>query len=89
MEIVVTINGTDVNPWHRMNLRQNPFPQIPKAELSGAMQQLNSLDADPIRGPDDIRERLAGWSEEFVQACIASYKPGERTRFRVTFPDGP
>jgi hypothetical protein len=87
MKLEVRLNGTDENPWHKMNLRMNPFPQIAKHELNGAMMQLNSLDGDPITGPDDIRNRLSGWSDEFVDRCIEQFKPGERVRFVVEFPD--
>ena len=34
IELNVTINGTGINPWHRFGLRQNPFPQLGKAEYS-------------------------------------------------------
>lgn len=89
MKITVRINGTDENPWAKMNLRQNPFPQIPKAEYETANRQLNSLDGEPVRGEADIRARLQGWTEEFIQACLANYVPGERTQFTVSFPDAP
>jgi hypothetical protein len=82
----VTLNGTDANPWHRFGLKLNPFPQIARAELTGAMRQLASLDGDPIRDEADLRARLRGWSEEFIEACLANFKPGKRTRFVVSFP---
>ena len=53
IELNVTINGTDMNPWHRLGLRQNPFPQIGKAEYA-ASAGLASLDGDPGRTADDI-----------------------------------
>jgi hypothetical protein len=87
LTIRVTLNGTGVNPFYKMGLRMNPFPQIARGEVDAAMWQLNSLDAEPITGPDDIRSRLAGWSEEFIQLCIEQFKPGERHSFTVTFPD--
>jgi hypothetical protein len=51
-----------------------------------AMMQLNSLDGDPITGPDDIRKRLKGWNPEFVEGCIERFKPGQRIGFVVEFP---
>jgi hypothetical protein len=83
----VVLNGTDTNHWHKYNLRQNPFPQIAKFELDHAMRQLNSLDGDPLQGPDDIRSRLDGWSDEFIQGCIERFEPGKRVRFEVQHPD--
>jgi hypothetical protein len=87
MQLKVKLNGTNTNPWFRMGVRQNPFPQHPRAELMRAMKQLNSLDGEPLKGPDDIRERLAGWSEEFIELCIQQFKPGERVKFMVEFPE--
>ena len=92
MKMVVTINGTFQNPWTKMNLTRNPFPQLPYAELQGAMMQLNSLDADPIPADNfeaEIDRRLEGWSEEFRDACKSMYKPGQRTRFSCDFPAPP
>lgn len=88
MELKVTLNCTDTNPWLKMGLKQNPFPQIAKAELVAAMRQLNSLSGEPLTGPIDIRSRLTGWSEEFVELCINQYRPGEIVKFIVTFPAG-
>jgi len=88
MELRVVINGTGVNPWHALGLTQNPFPQIAKAELMGAMNQLNRLGAEPIKSMDQIREILIGWSAQFVELCCKQYKPGEIVRFTVTLPKG-
>jgi hypothetical protein len=88
MRLVVTINGTGTNPWHRLNLRQNPFPQIAKSEFLDAMVQLNSLDADPISPAnvdEEIDRRLSGWTEEFRSLCKKMYEPGQQVRFTVTF----
>jgi hypothetical protein len=87
LTMTVTINGTDRNPWHSRNLRQNPFPQLGKAEYTRGEQQIASLDGDPIRDADDIRRRLAGFSPEFIDGVIARWRPGERVRFTITFPD--
>ena len=85
--IEVRINGTDENPWLRMGLRQNPFPQVGKAEYDAGERMLNSLDAEPIKSPDDIRERLKGFDPEFIELCIKHYEPGKRTKFTVKWED--
>jgi hypothetical protein len=89
MKMIVTLNGTDVNPWHRYGLRQNPFPQIARAELNQAMQQLASLDAEPLRTKQDIRDRLPGWTDEFIDVCCSQFVSDLRVRFEVEFPDQP
>jgi hypothetical protein len=83
----VRINGTGRNPWHRLNLQQNPFPQIGRAEFEEGERRIHSLDGDPVRSPQDIRERLEGFSEEFVTGCIERWRPGQRTEFEISFPD--
>lgn len=85
LRLVVKINGTDKNPWHKMGMKSNPFPQLAIAEFDKAEMQVNSLDGDPITSPEDIRERLKGFSESFIQLCIDHYKPGERITFAVRF----
>jgi hypothetical protein len=87
LTLVVTVNGTAVNPWHRLGLRCNPFPQIGRAETDASERQIASLDGDPVTGPDDIRARLAGFTPEFIDGVIARFLPGQRVRFTVTFPD--
>jgi hypothetical protein len=89
IELNVTINGTGMNPWHRFGLRQNPFPQIGKAEYAAGERKLASLDGDPVRTADDIRERLAGFGSEFVEGVIQRWQPGRRVRFKIVFPGGP
>jgi hypothetical protein len=88
IELNVTINGTGMNPWHRFGLRQNPFPQIGKAEYAAGERKLASLDGDPVRSADDIRERLAGFDPEFVEGVIQRWQPGRRVRFKIVFPGG-
>ncbi len=87
MKLTVTINGTDTNSWHRLGFRQNPFPQIPKAELAPAMHQLALLDGDPIKSTDDIRRILKGWSQEFIDLCCQNFIAGQRVRFTVALPE--
>ena len=88
IELNVTINGTGINPWHRFGLRQNPFPQIGKAEYAAGERKLASLDGDPVRTADDIRERLAGFGPAFVEGVIQRWQPGRRVRFKIVFPGG-
>ena len=33
MELLVELNGTSENPYHKMGLTQNPFPQTAKYDL--------------------------------------------------------
>jgi len=75
IELSVTVNGTHTNPWHRFGLRQNPFPQTGKAEYAAGERQLASLDGDPVRTADDIRDRLAGFDPEFVEGVIQRWQP--------------
>lgn len=28
----ISLNGTDSNPWHKLGLTQNPFPQLARYE---------------------------------------------------------
>jgi hypothetical protein len=88
IELNVTVNGTGINPWHRFGLRQNPFPQAGKAEYAAGERKLASLDGDPVRTADDIRERLAGFAPEFVEGVIQRWQPGRRVRFKIVFPGG-
>ena len=87
VRLTVTLNGTDTNPWHRMGLRQNPFPQLGRAEYDAGERQINSLDGDPLTGEADIRRRLQGFDPEFIDLCVKCFKPGERVRFIVEFPE--
>jgi hypothetical protein len=81
----VSLNGTDVNTYAKAwGLRCNPFPQYAKHEVLHAMLRLNELDGDPI--PKDsaeayIREKLRGFSKEFVDHVVARFVPGERVKF--------
>ena len=86
LSLRVTINGSSTNPWDRYGLDRIPLPQIARHELNPAMMQRASVDRDPITGPEDIRARLAGWSAEFIELCIAQYVPGQRIAFAVNFP---
>lgn len=74
-----TINGSDTNPWHRMGLKQNPFPQIGLAEYDAGCRALNKLGGDPIP-PEEaeayIRKTLQGFAPDFVDRAVASYRAG-------------
>lgn len=82
----VTINGTDANRWHAYGLTCNPFPQLGIAEFAIGEHRLASLDGDPVRSAQDIRDRLAGFAPEFVDGVIERWRPGERVSFVITFP---
>lgn len=84
--IKVILNGTDKNRWHRWGFKHNPFPQVGMAEFDQADMQVNSLDGDPLTGPEDIAARLKGFAPEFVQLCQQQFKRGERVAFYVSFP---
>lgn len=84
----VTLNCTSENRYLKLyEVGQNPFPQILRAELMPAMNQLNSLAGDPLTSLKDIKERLPGWSKEFVELCMKNFKPGEWVIFRVYYPE--
>jgi hypothetical protein len=86
MRLPVTLNGTRVNPWRALGLRCNPFPAIPRAEAEVANAIVRDLDAEPITDEADLRRRLSGCTPEFVEGCVARFRPGERVRFVITFP---
>jgi len=87
MELVVRINGTGSNPYHRLGLRQNPFVQLGRAEYVAAERMVASLDGDPVTCEQDIRDRLPGFAPEFVELCVANWRPGQRVTFTVSWPD--
>jgi hypothetical protein len=86
MRLIVALNGTSENPWHRIGLTQNPFPQIAKYEVAEACVRLQSLGGDPIPNVKYIRDKLKGFSEEFIDLCCKNYRPGEFVKFDVEFP---
>jgi hypothetical protein len=86
MKIHVDLNGTVTNPFHKWGLTQNPFLHSPKMEYDGACRQLASLGGDPIphnAAEGYIRKCLTGFSPEFVDLCVAQFRPGEMVRFEV------
>ena len=87
--IVVSLNGTDTNPFEKMGLTQNPYGQLNKAETDEGERRLNNLGADPIPTENAeayIREKLAGFSPEFVDLCVKLYRPGKMVKFKVKWP---
>lgn len=87
--VTIAINGTDQNPWHKIGMVRNPFPQLGRTEYGAFEAAVNSLDGDPITHPQEIRRRLHGFNEDFIRGCVARYKPGHRVKFTVAFPDWP
>ena len=85
--IVVILNGSDRNPWHRFGLKANPFPIVARAEAATLNRVLRSLDAEPIRDEHDLRARLAGCTPEFIEGCVRRFVPGERVSFTITWPN--
>lgn len=87
IKFTVTLNGTDKNPFAQYGLTQNPFSQHPKYEYAQLNNVLNNLAAEPINDLDDLRRRLRGASEEFVNLCCLQFRKGETVKFQVSFPE--
>lgn len=87
MKLRVTLNGTDKNPFHRLGMTQNPFPQLGRREYDRHILHLAKLAADPIPDADYIRRHLQGWSTEFVELCCRLFSKGEIVTFEVEWPD--
>lgn len=87
MKLKVLLNGTKENPWLRLGVTQNPFPQIARAEYSAACLRLQKLGGDPIPNVEYIRETLVGFTPEFVALCCKNFKPGQMVAFTVNFPE--
>lgn len=83
----VRLNGTDENPYEKWGLRANPFPQIGKAEWAVHERTLNMLAAEPIPDVEFLRQRLAGFSKEFVELCCGQFRKGEIVTFDVSWSD--
>jgi len=83
----VRLNGTDVNPFDRYGVSQNPFPQNAKYEYGALCQLLNNLAAEPIRDVEHLRERLKGADSEFVEGCCQRFRKGEVVEFVIEFPE--
>jgi len=85
--MTITLNGTTENPWEHYGLTHNPFPQLESHKYLAGEGQIALLDSKPLTGPDDIRERLEGFSEEFIELCMSNFKPGYRIKFTIKFPE--
>jgi hypothetical protein len=83
----VVLNGTKENPWAKLGLTQNPFPQIAKAEYTPGLLKVQSLAGEPIKDCEDIRYRLEGFSREFIELCCSRFIPGETVKFTVSFDE--
>ena len=84
----VTLNGTDINPFHIYGLSQNPFPSVAKYEYLPYILHLQKLGGDPISDTDYIRQHLQGWEPEFIELCCQKFEKGKYIRFEYTFEDG-
>lgn len=86
IDFTFQVNCTDKNPFGRLGLRCNPFPQHGKMELDRVDRAFNSLGGEPVKSPDDIRQRLKGAvSDEVIDLVVANYyKPGELVKAAVT-----
>lgn len=88
--MIISLNGTDINPFHRLGLRQNPFPQIARYEIDKQVMLVQSLGAEPIPDTDYIRLRLAGRvSQELIDLCCAQFVKGKNVKFTIHWPDDP
>lgn len=87
-KIKVYLNGTDKNPFEKMGLLQNPFPQLAEAESNEAIFRLQKLGGPPIpknEAEKYIRETLTGFSQEFVDLCVKNFEVGKYVEFTVTW----
>lgn len=84
-ELEVRLNGTNENPFGKLwGISQNPFPQGSFGSvLVPYVLKVQSLGGEPIKSCDDIRERLKGFSKEFVELCCKRFEPGKMVVFKV------
>ncbi len=88
MTITVNLNGTDENPFHKLGLSQNPFPQVATHGMTSHVVHLQALGADPIPDTDYIRKHLDGrCSQELIDLCCKNFVKGKMVTFDITFPD--
>lgn len=85
VKLRIELNGTSENSYHTLGLTQNPFPQIAQRGYDRMCLRLQSLGGDPIPDEAYIRQRLHGFSPEFVELCCHKFVPGEMVRFEVEF----
>lgn len=87
--VKVKLNGTNVNPYERWGLTQNPFPQAGGASyesLHGCLQ-MQALGGKPIPNVQYIRDTLQDCSQEFIDLCCSQYRVGEIVEFSVEWPE--
>jgi hypothetical protein len=87
-KLIVTLNGTDENPYRHLGVRYNPFPQIATAEAAPHCRHLQKLAGDPIPDTDYIRKHLEGWDPEFIELCCSRFEKGKTVSFVVFWPEG-
>lgn len=85
MKMVVRLNGTNGNPYHKMGLTMNPFPQHGQAEHNEMDMRIQALAGDPIKDTNDLKKRLAGFTQEFIDICLREFVPGKMVEFTVTW----
>lgn len=85
----VDLNGTDTNPYERWGLRCNPFPQLARYEWTQAEMALNTLGGEPLKGPEDIRSRLAGVGFDgwFIDGLCERFRKGVMVRVHLHWPE--
>jgi hypothetical protein len=83
----VSLNGTKINPFHKYGIKQNPFPQLGKAQWAEAERRVAQLGGNPLRDTDQIREILKGFDQTFVNLCCFHFKKGEYIRFAVEWTE--
>jgi hypothetical protein len=88
--MTVALNGTTTNPYKALyQIKSNPFPQIAESHYVWRCLRMQELGGEPI--PHDhyqsyIREKLEGFSTEFIALCIQKFRAGEYIKFDVFFP---
>jgi hypothetical protein len=83
----VVLNGTDVNPYHRWGLTQNPIPQLGVRQWDEQVLRVQGLAGEPIPSVEYIREKLDGMSIEFVELLCSKYVKGEVVEFDVSWEE--
>jgi hypothetical protein len=83
MQVTVQLNGTDSNPYHRLHLGFNPFPETP-TEFND--EPIRRLGGDPIPDTDYIRKVLDGFSAEFIELVCSKFEKGKMVTFTVVMP---
>jgi hypothetical protein len=84
--ITIALNGTNENPFHKLGLTQNPFPQMARYETDRQMLRLQALGGDPIPNAAHIRSWLEGYcSDELIELCVAQFRLGQMVKFAVSW----